>query len=119
MPPVELALRTGAAAILLLTGVVILRDRRRMDSKGAGGLLALSVAADSIVAVSGGPSVPGVWPLVLIAMGIPAMLWIWVGAGFAAAALLFVIRRGPAREAEVEITAADLEAVIDAELASA
>ena len=82
MPPVELALRTGAAAILLLTGVVILRDRRRMDSKGAGGLLALSVAADSIVAVSGGPSVPGVWPLVLIAMGIPAMLWIWVGAGF-------------------------------------
>jgi AraC-like DNA-binding protein len=82
MPPVELALRTGAAAILLLTGIVILRDRRRMDSKSAGGLLALSVAADSIVAVSGGPSVPGMWPLVLIAMGTPAMLWIWVGAGF-------------------------------------
>ena len=67
MPPVELALRTGAAAILLLTGVVILRDRRRMDSKGAGGLLALSVAADSIVAVSGGPSVPGVWPVASVA----------------------------------------------------
>ena len=32
MLPAELALRTGTAAALLLTGILILRDRRRMQS---------------------------------------------------------------------------------------
>jgi AraC-like DNA-binding protein len=82
MLPAELALRTGTAAALLLTGVLILRDRRRMQSGPFGGLLALSVAADCIVAVAGGPSYPWLWPLHLVALGTPAMLWIWAGAVF-------------------------------------
>jgi len=82
MLPSELALRTGTAAILLLTGVIMLRDRRRMESGPFGGLLALSVAADAVVSVVGAPSSSWLWLLQLVAMGGPAMLWIWVGAGF-------------------------------------
>ena len=79
MLPPELALRSGTVAILLLTGIVILRDRRRRESGPYGGLLALSVAADSIVFVAGAS---WLWPLQLVAMGTPAMLWIWAGAVF-------------------------------------
>jgi AraC-like DNA-binding protein len=79
MLPLELALRSGTVALLLLTGIVILRDRRRRDTGPLGGLLALSVAADSIVFVAGAP---WLWPLQLVAMGTPAMLWIWAGAVF-------------------------------------
>jgi AraC-like DNA-binding protein len=79
MPPPELALRSGTVALLLLTGIVILRDRRHRESGPYGGLLALSVAADSIVFVAG---VSWLWPLQLVAMGTPAMLWIWAGAVF-------------------------------------
>ena len=43
MLPLELALRSGTVALLLLTGIVILRDRRRRDTGPLGGLLALSV----------------------------------------------------------------------------
>src|SRR5471032_1223510 len=75
-----LALWTAAAAILLLTGVVMLRDRRQLESGAFGGLLALSVAADCIVAVAA-PAV-WTWPLELLAVGTPALLWIWAGAGF-------------------------------------
>jgi AraC-like DNA-binding protein len=78
LPP-ELALRSGTVALLLLTGIVILRDRRRRDTGPLGGLLALSVAADSIVFVAGAS---WLWPLQLVAMGTPAMLWIWAGAVF-------------------------------------
>ena len=74
MPPPELALRTGTVAILLLTGIVILRDRRLRDSGPFGGLLALSVAADSIVTIADGQSSAWLWPLQLVAMGTPAML---------------------------------------------
>ena len=45
MPPVELVLKSGTAAILLLTGLLLLRDRRHMTTGPFGGLLALSVAA--------------------------------------------------------------------------
>ena len=79
MPPPELALRSGTVALLLLTGIVILRDRRRRDTGPLGGLLALSVAADSIVFIAGAS---WLWPLQLVAMGTPAMLWIWAGAVF-------------------------------------
>jgi AraC-like DNA-binding protein len=79
MPPPELALRSGTVALLLLTGIVILRDRRHRDSGPLGGLLALSVAADSIVFIAGAS---WLWPLQLVAMGTPAMLWIWAGAVF-------------------------------------
>src|SRR5476651_1247446 len=75
-----LALWTATAAILLLTGVVMLRDRRQLESGPYGGLLALSVAADCIVAVAA-PAV-WTWPLELFAVGTPALLWIWAGAGF-------------------------------------
>ena len=44
MLPPELALRSATVAILVLTGVVILRDRRHRESGPYGGLLALSVA---------------------------------------------------------------------------
>jgi AraC-like DNA-binding protein len=79
MLPPELALRSGTVAILLLTGIVIVRDRRHRESGPYGGLLALSVAADSIVFVAGAS---WLWPLQLVAMGTPAMLWIWAGAVF-------------------------------------
>ena len=75
-----LALWTATAAILLLTGVVMLRDRRQLESGPFGGLLALSVAADCIVAVAA-PAV-WTWPLELLAMGSPALLWIWAGTVF-------------------------------------
>jgi AraC-like DNA-binding protein len=78
----ELALRSGAMAILLLTGIVILRDRRHRESGPYGGLLALSVAADCIVSVAGAQSSSWLWPLQLVSMGTPAMLWIWAGAVF-------------------------------------
>ena len=75
-----LALWTATAAILLLTGIVMLRDRRQLESGPFGGLLALSVAADIIVGVAA-PAV-WTWPLELAAMGTPALLWIWAGAVF-------------------------------------
>lgn len=81
MPTVELALKTGTAAILLLTGLLMLRDRRRMTTGPLGGLLALSVAASAILSVTGARS-PWLWPVMLVAMGTPALLWIWAGALF-------------------------------------
>ena len=78
----ELALRSGTVAILLLTGVVILRDRRHRETGPYGGLLALSVAADSIATIVGYPLPAWLWPLQLIAAGTTALLWIWTGAVF-------------------------------------
>ena len=75
-----LALWTATAAILLMTGVVMLRDRRHLESGPYGGLLALSVAADCVAAVA---SPAGwTWPLDLVSMGTPALLWIWAGTVF-------------------------------------
>src|SRR5258708_8716145 len=82
MLPVELALRTGTAAIFLVSGIVALRDWRRTDSGPFGGLLALSVAAVAVVSISGVASSSWLWPLLLLAMGAPALLWIWAGAVF-------------------------------------
>ena len=82
MLPLELALRSATVAVLLLTGVVILRDRRHRESGGLGGLLALSVAADCLVSIAGLHAFPWLWPLQLVAIGTPAMLWIWAGAVF-------------------------------------
>jgi AraC-like DNA-binding protein len=79
MLPGELALRIGTAAILLVVGIVFLRDRQRMDSGPFGGLLALSVA---IVSVAGVRSFAWLWPLQILAMGSPALLWIWASAIF-------------------------------------
>ncbi|MBS0521756.1 MAG: helix-turn-helix transcriptional regulator [Proteobacteria bacterium] len=76
----DLALRIGTAAIFLLTGIIMVRDRRRLESGPIGGLLALSVAADTALsAATGGP---WLWPLRVISAGVPAMLWIWTGAVF-------------------------------------
>jgi AraC-like DNA-binding protein len=75
-----LALWTATAAILLLTGIVMLRDWRQMESGPFGGLLALSVAADCVTAVAA-PAV-WTWPLELVSMGSPALLWIWAGTVF-------------------------------------
>ena len=82
MPPLELAVRSATVAILLLTGIVILRDRRHRETGPYGGLLALSVAADSIVTIVGYPLPAWLWPLQLIAAGTAALLWIWTGAVF-------------------------------------
>ncbi len=80
MLPGELALRTATAAILLVTGIVLLRDRRQMESGPFGGLLALSVAIVSIAGVD--TNLPWLWPLQILAVGTPALLWIWAGAVF-------------------------------------
>ena len=80
MPSVELALQAGTAAILLITGIVMLRDRQHMQSGPIGGLLALSVAA--VVVVSIARSSFWIWPLQLVAIGTSALLWIWAGAVF-------------------------------------
>ena len=86
-----LALWTATASILILTGAIMLRDRRQLETGPFSGLLALSVAADCVASV--GSPAPWTWPLELIAMGTPAMLWIWAGA-------IFVDDRRPgAREA--------------------
>jgi hypothetical protein len=37
MPPLEYALRSATVAVLVLTGVIILRDRRHRESGGLGG----------------------------------------------------------------------------------
>ncbi len=79
MLPSELALRTATAAILLVTGLVLLRDRRSTESGPFGGLLALSVA---IVSIAGVDPISRLWPLQLLAMGAPALFWIWAGAVF-------------------------------------
>jgi AraC-like DNA-binding protein len=79
MLPGELALRTATAAIFLVTGLVLLRDWRRTESGPFGGLLALSVA---IVSVAGVDPVYRLWPLQMLAMGAPALFWIWAGAVF-------------------------------------
>ena len=81
MLPIELALKIGTAAILLLTGLLLLRDRRHMTTGPFGGLLALSVAASAVLSVTGARS-PWLWPIMLVAMGTPALLWIWAGAQF-------------------------------------
>ncbi|MEI7875436.1 MAG: helix-turn-helix domain-containing protein [Alphaproteobacteria bacterium] len=81
MPPIELALKTGTAAIMLLTGLLLLRDRRHLESGPFGGLLALSVAAYAVISVAGARS-PWLWPVMLVAMGTPALFWIWAGAIF-------------------------------------
>src|SRR5260370_10056324 len=75
----ERALRSGTVALLVLRGIVIVRDGRHRETGPYGGLLARSVAADSIVFVAGAS---WFWPLQLVAMGTPAMLWIWAGAVF-------------------------------------
>jgi AraC-like DNA-binding protein len=82
MLPPELALRSGTVALLLLTGIVILRDRQHRETGPYGGLLALSVAADSITTIVGYPLPAWLWPLQLIAVGTAALLWIWTGAVF-------------------------------------
>lgn len=79
MLPSELALRTGTAAILLVTGIVLLRDWRRVQSGPFGGLLALSVA---VASVDGIDAFPWLHPLQLLAIGTPALFWIWTGAVF-------------------------------------
>ena len=82
MLPVELALRTATAAIFLITGLVMLRDRRGVESGPVGGLLALSVAAVAVVSIPGIRVWPWFSPLLLVAMGTPALMWIWVGVVF-------------------------------------
>lgn len=82
MPPPELALRSATVAILLLIGIVNLRDWRHRESGPYGGLLALSVAAVSIVEIAGRPLPAWLWPLQLVATGTSAMFWIWTGAVF-------------------------------------
>ncbi|CAN5910891.1 helix-turn-helix domain-containing protein [soil metagenome] len=82
MVPAELALRIATAAILLLTGIVMLRDRRRLQSGPFGGLLCVSVALYAVLPVAGRLAFSSLWPLHLVAMGTPALLWIWAGAVF-------------------------------------
>ena len=82
MLPSELALRSATVALLLLIGIVNLRDWRHRESGPFGGLLALSVAADSLATIVGYPMPFWLSPLQLVAMGTPALLWIWVGAVF-------------------------------------
>lgn len=79
MPPVELALRAGTAAIFLVTGIVLLRDWRRTESGPFGGLLALSVAIVSVAYVD---AFSWLHPLQLVAIGTPALFWTWTGAVF-------------------------------------
>jgi AraC-like DNA-binding protein len=75
-----LALWTATASILVLTGAIMLRDRRHLESGPYGALLALSVAADCVAAVANPAG--WTWPLALISMGGPALLWIWAGTVF-------------------------------------
>jgi AraC-like DNA-binding protein len=60
-------------------GIVLLRDCRRMQSGPFGGLLALSVAVASVAGID---SFPWPHPLQLLAIGTPALFWIWTGAVF-------------------------------------
>ncbi len=82
MPPIELALRTGTVAVLLLTGAVMLRDRRRLESGPYSGLMALSVAADTVMSITGYAGPLWLRPLQLMAAGTSAMMWIWIGTLF-------------------------------------
>ena len=79
MLPGELALRTATAAILLVTGIVLLRDRKQLGAGPFSGLLALSVAVASVGAIR---VFSWLWPLQILATGTSALLWIWAGAIF-------------------------------------
>jgi AraC-like DNA-binding protein len=80
MQPAELVLRSSAGAILLITGMLMLRDRREMQSGAVGGLLTVSAAAHAAVSLAGVNTWS--WPILLIAMGTPALLWTWTGTVF-------------------------------------
>lgn len=80
----EIALRGGATALLLLMGAILLRDARRTDSGPVGGLLALSFAAYVVESAPGDIcwQVPWLRPLAFVSMAAPALLWIWTGVVF-------------------------------------
>jgi AraC-like DNA-binding protein len=82
MPTPDLALRIGTAAIFLITGVILVRDRWREEAGPVGGLLAISVAVDTALSVMTAGQLAWLWPLRLIGAGVPALLWIWTGAVF-------------------------------------
>jgi AraC-like DNA-binding protein len=82
MPTTDLALRIGTAAIFLITGVILVRDRWHEESGPIGGLLAISVAADAALSVMAGGQLAWLWPIRVITFGVPALLRIWTGAVF-------------------------------------
>ena len=82
MLDIEMALRGGAAALLLLTGAVLRRDARHTGSGPFSGLLALSAAAYVVVSTPGTAAIPWLLPLRLISIGTPALLWSWTGPAF-------------------------------------
>jgi AraC-like DNA-binding protein len=82
MLTLDLVLRIGTAAIFLLTGVILVRDRWRTASGPVGGLLALSIAADTALSATAADPLPWLWPIRMIAFGVPALLWIWTGTVF-------------------------------------
>jgi AraC-like DNA-binding protein len=75
----EIVLRIGTTAILLLSGVILLRDAPRTESGPLAGLLTLSVAAYAALTVP--VPHPRMWfvPLEVVSAGTPALLWIWTG----------------------------------------
>jgi AraC-like DNA-binding protein len=84
MSMIEAALRGGAVALLILLGVILLRDKRRAPTRLYGGFFALGVAA---YAVSSSPGfnagrLPWLIPIALVSMGNPAIFWLYATASF-------------------------------------
>jgi AraC-like DNA-binding protein len=84
MSMIEAALRGGAVALLILLGVILLRDARRPPTGWYGGMFALGVAA---YAVSSSPSFnavrpPWLIPIALVSLGNPAVFWLFATASF-------------------------------------
>lgn len=78
----DIALRVGTVAILLLSGLIFLRDSPRTESGPLAGLLSWSVAAYAALTIPVHHSVVWAGPLEVIAAGNPALIWIWTGRVF-------------------------------------
>jgi AraC-like DNA-binding protein len=80
----EYAIRGTACGLFLLTAGLIWRDRRRTLVGRLSAAVAFSAAAASVNSMPGFQQAGFVWraPLLVLAAGTPAMLWLWAKAVF-------------------------------------
>jgi AraC-like DNA-binding protein len=81
---IEAALRGGVVALLVLLGVIVLRDTRRAPVGCFAALFAFGVAAYAISSSPGFNTVRLPWliPIALVSMGNPAIFWLYATASF-------------------------------------
>ncbi|HEY1722092.1 MAG TPA: helix-turn-helix domain-containing protein [Magnetospirillaceae bacterium] len=78
----EIVLGIGTVAVLLLSGLIMLRDAQRTESGPLAGLLSWSVATYAALVIPVPHAVIWAGPLEVISTGTPALIWIWTGRVF-------------------------------------